>query len=109
MRALCCSFWAYFISYFIWFSIAPLLSEIRYSLQLSRKDIYDASVIGLCGTIASRVLLGPLCDWFGARLSVLMVLLFASSVAAMTGVVNSYAGLAALRFFLGFAGGVFVM
>lgn len=109
MRALFCSIWAYFISFFIWYSIAPLLSEIKDTLGLLKIDIYNSSVVGVYGSFASRLLLGPLCDRFGARTWLLVVLAFASIVTAMTGLIDGYQSLAALRFFIGSAGGVFVM
>ena len=34
MRAFHCSWWSFFIAFFIWFSISPLLSEIREDLGL---------------------------------------------------------------------------
>lgn len=109
MRALLFSIWAYFISFFVWFSIAPLLAEIKDKLNLTKLAIWDSSRIGVFGTIASRVLIGPLCDRFGARVCLLIVLVFVSIFTALTGLINGYDSLVAMRFFIGFAGSVFVM
>lgn len=56
-----------------------------------------------------RFLLGPLCDKFGARILMGIVLMAASIPCACIGLVNSAATLAATRFFIGLGGSTFVM
>lgn len=109
MRAFHCSWWGFFIAFFIWFAIAPLLSEIRTTLNLSKQEIWTSSIVGVAGTIFMRFLLGPLCDKFGARILMALILCLASIPTALTGLVNSATGLAVLRLFIGIAGGTFVM
>ena len=109
MRAFHCSWWGFFIAFFIWFAIAPLLSEIRETLQLEKQQIWTSSITGVGGTIFMRFLLGPFCDKFGPRVLFMVVLCFASIPTALTGVVNSATSLAILRLFIGVAGGTFVM
>ncbi len=109
MRAFHCAWVAFFIAFFIWFAISPLLSEIRDTLDLSNEEIWTSSIIGVTGTIFMRFLLGPLCDKIGARLLFSVVLCFASIPTACTGFVNSAVGLSVLRLFVGTAGGTFVM
>lgn len=55
-----------------------------------------------------RLILGPLCDLYGARILFTLVLCTASIPTAMTGLVNSAMGLNILRLFIGIAGGSFV-
>jgi len=64
MRAFHCSWWGFFVAFFIWFAIAPLLSEIRDDLGLTKQDVWTANIIGVGSTIAMRFLMGPLCDKF---------------------------------------------
>ena len=109
MRAFHCSWWGFFCAFFIWFAIAPLLPEIRDTLSLDKKEIWTSSIVGVGGTIFMRFILGPACDKFGARVLFTAVLCFASIPTACTGFVNSAAGLAVLRLFIGVAGGSFVM
>jgi NNP family nitrate/nitrite transporter-like MFS transporter len=109
MRAFHCSWWGFFIAFFIWFAIAPLLSEIRDDLGITKKDVWTSSIIGVGGTIMMRFILGPLCDKYGARILFSVVLCLASIPTACTGFVNSAWGLAILRLFIGIAGGTFVM
>jgi NNP family nitrate/nitrite transporter-like MFS transporter len=109
MRAFHCAWWSFFNAFFIWFAITPLQSEIRTSLGLSTQQMWTASIVGVGGTIFLRFLLGPLCDKYGSRILMSAVLCAASIPTAMTGLVNSAAGLAVLRLFIGIAGGSFVM
>jgi MFS transporter, NNP family, nitrate/nitrite transporter len=109
MRAFHCSWIGFFIAFFIWFAIAPLLGEIRDDLNLTNQQIWTSSIVGVGGTIFMRFLLGPFCDKFGARIPMAVILCAASIPTACTGFVNSSAGLAVLRLFIGSAGGTFVM
>jgi len=109
MRAFHCSWWSFFIAFFIWFAIAPLLSEIRTTLDLDKQQIWNSSIASVAGTIFMRFLLGPLCDKFGSRVLFTVVLCVASIPTACTGLVNSATGLTVLRLFIGIAGGTFVM
>ena len=55
-----------------------------------------------------RFAMGPLCDKYGARVLFFAILTLASIPTACTGVVNTAADLAILRFFIGIAGSTFV-
>lgn len=109
MRAFHCAWGSYFISFFMWFSITPLLSEIRDTLDFSNEQIWTSSITGVAGTIFVRFLLGPFCDKVGSRVLITLVLCLAAIPTACTGLVNTAAGLAVLRLFIGVAGGTFVM
>jgi NNP family nitrate/nitrite transporter-like MFS transporter len=103
------SWWGFFIAFFIWFAIVPLLSEIKDDFGLTQQEIWTSYVVGVSGTIAMRLILGPVCDKYGARIPMAFVLCFASIPTACTGLVNSATELNILRFFIGSAGGTFVM
>jgi NNP family nitrate/nitrite transporter-like MFS transporter len=109
MRAFHYSGWSCFIAFFMWFSVAPLLPEVRNTLDLSPEDIWTTNIVAVAGDIVLRFIFGAVCDQFGARLPMGFVLIAASIPTAMTGLVNSLAGLAILRLFIGIAGSSFVM
>ena len=108
MRAFHCSWWAFFIAFFVWFAITPLLPEIQSDLGLTKKEVWTSSIAGVGGTIVIRIIVGPMCDKYGARVLFLYLLCAASIPTACTGFVNSAVGLAILRLFIGVAGGTFV-
>mmetsp|Transcript_1295 Transcript_1295/g.2664 ORF Transcript_1295/g.2664 Transcript_1295/m.2664 type:complete len:472 (-) Transcript_1295:235-1650(-) len=109
MRAFHMSWWGFFIAFFIWFAIAPLLTEIKADLGLTKQEVWTSSIAGVGGTIFMRFILGPACDKWGARIPMAVVLCAASIPTACTGLVNSATGLTVLRLFIGAAGGTFVM
>ena len=109
MRAFHCSWWSFFVAFFIWFAISPLLSEIADDLNLSKQDIWNSSIAGVGGTILMRFVLGPMCDVYGARVLFSIVLCLASIPTACTGFVQTANGLILLRLCIGLAGSTFVM
>ena len=103
------SWFAFFIAFFMWFSIVPLLPYIRETLDLTKTDIWTSTLAGFGSTILVRMVLGPLCDVYGPRILFTFVLIAASIPTACTGFVNSAMGLIILRAFVGLNGGTFVM
>jgi len=109
MRAFHCSWWSFFIAFFIWFAIAPLLNDVGNSLGIDRQQIWTSNICSVAGTIFMRFVNGPVCDKFGARIPMGVILMCASIPTALTGLVNSDIGLYILRFFIGLGGSTFVM
>jgi len=109
MRAFHCAWFTFFLAFFIWFAIAPLLPEVKDSLGISKQDIWTSNICSVAGTIIMRFVLGPLCDKFGARILMGTVIMGASIPTACIGLVNSAATLAVTRFFIGLGGSTFVM
>lgn len=107
MRAFHCSWISFFVSFFIWFAIVPLLPYIKDSLDLTERQLFISNLFNLIPT--ERLIVGPLCDRYGPRKVFLVLLCLASIPTACTGLVNSAAGLYILRFFIGMAGGSFVI
>jgi len=109
MRAFHYSWWSFFIAFFIWFSIAPLLPEVRITLNLTKQEVWLSNIIAVSGDIVMRFVFGSLTDKWGARVLMGGVLMAASIPTACTGLVNSLTGLCFLRLFIGCAGSSFVM
>jgi NNP family nitrate/nitrite transporter-like MFS transporter len=109
MRAFHYSGWSCFIAFFMWFSVAPLLPEVRNTLDLSPEDIWTTNIVAVAGDVVLRFTFGAVCDQFGVRLPMGFVLIAASIPTAMTGLVNSLADFTLLRLFIGIAGSSFVV
>jgi len=89
MRAFHCSWMGFFTAFFIWFAIAPLLPEIKETLKISKQDIWTSNICSVAGTIFMRFINGPMCDKYGARILMGVLLMAASIPCACTGLVNS--------------------
>lgn len=109
MRGFHCAWFSFFLAFTIWFAPAPLLKEIQDTLHLTKKEVWTSSITNDCTAIFMRVVMGPVCDAYGARLPMAFVLIFGSIPTAMVGLVNGAAGLALVRFFIGVSGSSFVM
>ena len=108
MRAFHCAWIGFFAAFFVWFSITPLLSVIAQDLGLTRKQLWVSTMCSDIATILARLIVGPLCDVFGARLLLTYILALVSIPTALTGTISSFGGLCALRFFVGISGSSFV-
>jgi len=108
MRAFHCSWMGFFTAFFIWFAIAPLLPEIKVTLNLTKQEIWTSNICSVAGTVFMRFINGPMCDKYGARLLMGVLLMLCSIPCACTGLVSSATTLAVLRFFIGLGGSTFV-
>jgi len=109
MRALHCAWISFFFAFMIWFAPAPLLKEIQDTLGLSKKEVWTSAITNDCTAIFLRMVMGPVCDAYGARIPMAAVLLLGAIPTSMVGLVNSATGLAVIRLFIGIAGSSFVM
>lgn len=109
MRAFHYSWWSFFIAFFIWFSAAPLLPEIKKTLQLNDQQIWLSNILAVTADVGMRFVFGSLTDRYGSRVLMGGVLIAASVPTACTGLVQNLAGLCILRLFIGMAGSSFVM
>jgi NNP family nitrate/nitrite transporter-like MFS transporter len=109
MRAFHCAWISFFMAFFLWFSPSALLPEIELSLNLNHEQIWLSTICSDISTILMRFILGPICDWYGARIPMGIVLGLAAIPTALIGVVNSLGGLCTARFFIGMVGSSFVM
>eukprot|EP00985_Skeletonema_marinoi_P017185 scaffold9361_cov134-Skeletonema_marinoi.AAC.6 len=108
MRAFHYAWLTFFFAFLAWFSATPLLSEIQTSLNLSKEEIWTSSICSVAGAVVTRCLSGLFCDIYGARLISAAVLIICGIPTMFTGLVNTAAGLSALRLITGIGGSAFV-
>lgn len=60
MRAFHCSWWTFFVAFFIWFAIAPLLPEMKITLNLTPQEIWTSNICSVLGTIFMRFFVGTI-------------------------------------------------
>ena len=108
MRAFHASWMTFFTAFFLWFAITPLLGEVKETLNLSKAEVWYSSLCGTAGTILMRILMGPACDKFGARICMAFILATSAIPCALTGLVQTSQGLSIVRTFIGVAGSSFV-
>ena len=109
MRAFHFAWLSFFVAFFTWFAITPLLSEVAISLSLSREEIWTSSTLAVASSAVTRVMIGPVNDIYGARATMSGTLIFSAIPTAIAGLaIRNAASLYAIRFLIGVAGSAFV-
>ena len=77
-RILHLSWFAFFLTFVVWFSHAPLMASIRDTFGLSDQEVKMLLILNVALTIPARIIIGMLVDAFGPR-RIYTFLLFVSS------------------------------
>jgi NNP family nitrate/nitrite transporter-like MFS transporter len=102
MRAMHASWICYFASYFVQFSMAPILPYLQESLHLTQRDIWLTNVWMVVGCVPMQFILGSLCDTYGPRVVMVWMLVLSAIPCALSGiVVVDLNSLLILRFLMG--------
>src|SRR5204863_6997157 len=78
MRAFHMTWFAFFLCFFAWFGIAPLMPIVRDELHLTKDQIGWCIIGSVAITIFARLFIGWLCDRIGPRLAYTGLLLLGS-------------------------------
>ena len=109
MRAFHMSWFAFFLCFFAWFGIAPLMAIVREELNLSKAQIGNTIIASVSITIVARLIIGWLCDKIGPRLSYTVLLLVGSLPVMAIGFANDYTSFMLFRLGIGVIGASFVI
>eukprot|EP00172_Hildenbrandia_rubra_P001692 Plantae.Rhodophyta-Hildenbrandia_rubra.ctg22626.p1 GENE.Plantae.Rhodophyta-Hildenbrandia_rubra.ctg22626~~Plantae.Rhodophyta-Hildenbrandia_rubra.ctg22626.p1 ORF type:complete len:500 (+),score=84.29 Plantae.Rhodophyta-Hildenbrandia_rubra.ctg22626:1122-2621(+) len=110
MRAFHFAWLSFFLAFFGWFALSPLLSTIQDNTTwLSKDNTVNSNIIGLAGTILMRIVIGPVCDAIGPRFAQAGILILFSVPVFLVGTSQSFAAFSTARFFIGFIGASFVV
>lgn len=109
IRLLHLTWFAFFLSFVVWFSHAPLKPLIMEAFNLSGDQWKALLILNVALTIPARIVIGILVDKFGPRI-VYSLLLFVSGILCLAfASAQTYEQLALTRFMLGFVGAGFVI
>jgi len=109
MRILHLSWFAFFITFLVWFNHAPLLGAMRDTFGLTDQQIKTLLILNVALTIPARIIIGMLVDAVGPRRIFSMLLFVSSFLCFGFAIADSYEQLALMRFLLGFTGAGFVI
>lgn len=109
MKILHLSWFAFFITFMVWFNFAPLLQAVKSSLGLTTEQIKTLLILNVALTIPARVIIGMLTDRYGPRLVFSALLAVCSVPCFMFAMADSFIQAAIARFALGFIGAGFVI
>ncbi len=109
MRTFHLTWFAFFLCFFGWFGIAPLLAVVREDLLLSKEQIGNTIIASVAITIVARLVFGWLCDRIGPRLAYSGLLVFGSIPVMCIGLAQSYEAFLLFRLAIGVIGASFVI
>lgn len=109
MRAFHTSWFAFFICFFGWFGLAPLMPVIRQELHLTKAQIGNLTIASVAITVIVRALIGFLCDRIGPRRAYTWLLVLGSLPVMGVGLSRDYSTFLLFRLAIGAIGASFVI
>ncbi len=109
MRAFHMAWLAFFLCFFGWFGIAPLMPIIRTELHLTKEQIGNSAIAAVAITVLVRVLIGWLCDRIGPRRAYTGLLVLGSIPVMGVGLAHDYTSFLVFRLAIGAIGASFVI
>lgn len=109
MRAFHMTWFAFFLCFFGWFGIAPLMAIVREDLMLTKAQVGNTIIASVAITVLVRLLIGPLCDKYGSRLTYTWLLILGSLPVMGIGLAQSYESFLLFRLAIGAIGASFVV
>ena len=99
----------FFVCFFGWFGLAPLMPTIRAELHLTKAQVGNCIIASVSATIIARLLIGKLCDTWGPRKTAIRLLLIGSLPVFLVGLAHSYTTFLLFRLAIGVIGASFVI
>jgi len=103
------TWFAFFLTFLVWFNSAPLMISIRETFNLTDAEVKALLTLNVALTIPARIVVGMLVDKYGPKLIFSLLLASSSVVCFFFAFAQSYEALALSRFLLGFVGAGFVI
>ncbi len=109
MRTFHITWMTFFVCFFGWFGLAPLMPTIKETLHLSKSQIGNIIIASVSGTIIARLLIGRLCDTWGPRKTYTALLLLGAIPVMCVGLAESYQSFLLFRLAISIIGASFVI
>lgn len=109
MRTFHITWFTFFVCFFGWFGLAPLMPTIKEDLQLDKSQIGNIVIASVSGTIIARLLIGRLCDTWGPSKTYTALLLIGAIPVMGVGLAESYTSFLLFRLAISVIGASFVI
>jgi len=109
MRTFHITWLMFFVCFFGWFGLAPLMPTIRGELHLTKGQVGNIIIASVTATIIARLIIGKLCDTWGPRKTAIRLLLIGSLPVFFVGLAHSYMTFLLFRLAIGVIGASFVI
>ena len=109
MRAFHMTWVAFFLCFFGWFGIAPLMPMVREELALTSAQIGNIIIASVMITVVARLFIGWFCERVGPRIAYTLLLLIGSLPVMGIGLSTDYTSFLLFRLAIGVIGASFVI
>ncbi len=109
MRAFHMSWFAFFLCFFAWFGIAPLMSVVREEISLTKDQIGWCIIGSVAITVIARLIIGWLCDRVGPRIAYTWLLILGSLPVMGIAFAQDFTSFLIFRVLIGVIGASFVI
>jgi NNP family nitrate/nitrite transporter-like MFS transporter len=109
IRILHLTWFAFFISFMLWFAHAPLMVVIRDAMNLNEQEVKILLILNVALTIPARIVVGMLVDKYGPKQLFSSILILGGLISIGFALTQTYQQLAIVRFLSGFVGAGFVV
>jgi NNP family nitrate/nitrite transporter-like MFS transporter len=109
MRAFHLTWLAFFVCFFAWFAVAPLMPIIKGEFGLTKDQIANINIAAVGITILVRLLIGPMSDKYGPRKTYTSLLLLGAIPVFGIAFAKSYEAFLVFRLAIGAIGASFVI
>ena len=109
MRTFHTTWLMFFVCFFGWFGLAPLMPTIRAELHLTKGQVGNTIIASVAATIIARLIIGKLCDTWGPRKTAVRLLIVGCLPVFFVGLANDYTSFLLFRLAIGVIGASFVI
>ncbi|GAB3708693.1 MFS transporter [Spirosoma flavus] len=109
MRTFHITWFTFFVCFFGWFGLAPLMPAIRADLGLTKPQVGNTIIAAVSATIFARLIIGKLCDTWGPRKTYTALLAIGSLPVMLVGLAHDYTTFLLFRLAIGVIGASFVI
>ena len=109
MRTFHITWLTFFVCFFGWFGLAPLMPAIRADLGLTKPQIGNIIIAAVSATIFARLIVGKLCDTWGPRKTYTALLVLGAIPVMFVGLAHDYTTFLLFRLAIGTIGASFVI
>ena len=109
MRAFHMAWLAFFLCFFGWFGVAPLMPVLRQELHLTKAQTGSSIVASVALAVLGRLLMGWLCDRIGPRKTHAWLLILGALPVMGIGLAHDYTTFLMFRLTIGIIGSSFVV
>ena len=109
IRAFHMTWFAFFLCFFAWFGIAPLMKVVREELSLTPSQVGWSIIASVAITVIARLVIGWLCDRIGPRLTYTWLLVLGSLPVMGIGLAQNFETFLIFRLLIGVIGASFVV